>query len=81
MLRRERHPVHLVGEHAAGVERLGERQAPLVPLLDPALHAAVEPGEDDVDRAGRRARLLEQRCERDARASARYRPPPSATAG
>ncbi len=65
MLRRERRPVQLVGEDAPGLDRLGEREASLVALLDLALDAVVEAGEDDVDGGGSRCSLVEQRRELD----------------
>ena len=43
MLRRERLPVHLVDEEHLGPERLVQRQAALVVVLDLALDAAVLP--------------------------------------
>ncbi len=66
MLRRERRPVQLIGENAPRARRLVEREAPLVALLDLALHAPIEPGEDDIDRRASRNRLREQRRELDS---------------
>ena len=42
VLRRQRRAVHLVGEQHLVAQRLVERQAALVVLLDAALDAAVE---------------------------------------
>ena len=75
MLRRERRVVHLVREHGAALARLGERQAALVPLLDAALDAAIERGEDDLERSGAGRCLVEERRRAEPRARSRCRPP------
>ena len=49
MLRRERRAVHLVREQHLGAMRVHQREAALVRLLDAALQAVVEAGEDDLD--------------------------------
>ena len=56
-------------------ERLGERQASLVALLDVGLDSPVEAGEDDVDRILRRRRLLRAARRAALRATVRCRPP------
>ena len=66
VLRRKRTAVHLVGEDRAGAECLRHGEAPLVALLELALHTPVEPAEDDVDRVAREARLLEEPCGEEA---------------
>ena len=66
MLRGKRLPVDLVGEEHLGPERLVERQAALVGVLDLALDAAVEAGEEHLDGAVLDAGFLEQRRERRA---------------
>ena len=67
MLRRERLAVDLVGEEHLGTARLVERKAPLVRVLDLALDAAVEAGEEHLDGAVLDPGFLEQRRERRAR--------------
>ena len=67
VLRRKRLPVDLVGEEDLVALRLGDREAPLVGVLDVALDAAVEPAEDDLLRLRGEAGLLEERRERRAR--------------
>ena len=48
VLRLERPAVHLVGEQHLGAQRLGEREAALVVVLDAALHAVVGAGEHEL---------------------------------
>ena len=67
MLRRKRLAVDLVGEEHLGPERLVEREASLVRVLELALDAAVEPREEHLDGAVLDAGLLEQRRERRPR--------------
>ena len=67
MLRRKRLPVDLVGEEQLGPERLLERQAALVRVLELALDAAVEAREENLDGAVADPALLEQRRERRPR--------------
>ena len=50
VLRQQRRAVHLVGEQDVFAERLVDAEAPLVVVLDLALDAAVETGEDEVAR-------------------------------
>ncbi len=64
MLRQQRRAVHLVGEQDVLAERLVEPEAPRVVVLDLALDAAVEAGEDEVAGGFRESRLLEDRSER-----------------
>src|SRR5918996_3234553 len=66
VLRRERHPVHLVREEHVVAERVLERDAARVVLLLAALDAAVEPGEQYLDRAVPDSRLLQQASQRRA---------------
>ena len=62
MLRRKRLAVDLVREERVAVEKLVDRQAPLVRLLLLAVDAAIEAGEERFDRAIPDTRLLEQRA-------------------
>ena len=71
MLRRQGRAVHLVREDGARLERLSERQAPLVPLLDASLDTTIERREDDVHGVGRRGGFLEQIGERHPRPASR----------
>ena len=66
MLRRKRHAVDLVCEERVSFEQRADGKAPLVCLLLPALDAAVEPGEQHVDRALPDACLLQERRDRRA---------------
>ena len=66
VLRRQRSAVQVVGEERIAAERLRERQRTPVTLLDASLDAAVEPGEDDLDRTLERFGLREQGGERGA---------------
>ena len=66
MLRRQRLAVHLVGEQHLVAERLLERQRRWKACSTSALDAAVEPGEEHLDRAVRDADLVEQRPQRRA---------------
>ena len=66
VLRRQRRAVHLVGQEHVVPQRLVQREAALEPLLLPALDAAVEPGEEHLDRSLAHPRLFEQRSQRGA---------------
>src|ERR1051325_6687462 len=66
VLRRERLAVHLVGEQQVVAERFPEREAALVALLDVAVDAPVEAGEEHLDGPLPNARLFEQRPQRGA---------------
>ena len=71
VLRWERLSVQLVGQEHVVAHRVGDRQAPLVVLLDVALRAVVGTAEDDLDRRRLEARLFQDRTERRARPRAR----------
>src|SRR5205807_9811415 len=58
VLRRQRMTVDGVGEEDVLIERVGDTQVALVVLLDAALDAVVETGEDDLLRSLERPRLL-----------------------
>ena len=64
MLRRERLPVHLVGQEHLVPQRLPEPEAPRVALGLAGLEPAVEPVEHDLDGVPRNACLLEERPQR-----------------
>ncbi len=66
MLGRERRAVQLVGQENLLAQRFLEWQAALEGLFLPALDAAVEPGEEHLDRAVGHAGLLQQRAQRRA---------------
>ena len=51
VLRRQRLPVDGIDHQHVILRRIGDRKAPLVKLLDPTLHAAVQPGEHDFESA------------------------------
>ena len=67
MLGRERAPVDRIREQHFGAHRVLKRQAALVVLVDAALHATVEPGEDDVDGAVQHAGFFKDRSQRRPR--------------
>ena len=73
--------VQLVGEQHVGVERRRERQAAREGLLLAVLEAAVEAGEEHLDRAVRDAGGVEQVAQAARPASGPCRPPPAARAG
>ena len=64
MLRLERLPVHLIDEQHLGTPCLGDREAPLVVVLDPALHAAIPTSEHELERLVPKAGLVEEWRER-----------------
>src|SRR5205809_398004 len=67
VLGQERTAIHPVGEQHLVAERFLEREAALEDLRLAGLEAAIEPGEDDLDRAFLRPRLGEERRERRPR--------------
>ena len=64
--RLQRLAIHLVDEEDLGPPSIGDGQAALVVVLDAALHAAILAGEDELDRLGTQAGLVEQGPERRA---------------
>jgi len=61
VLGKERLAVHLVGQHHALGPGLGDGERALVRVLLVALDPPIEAGEDEVDRIGPDAGLVEQR--------------------
>src|SRR3954470_1068884 len=64
--RRERLSVHRVREEGVAGQRVGDRQAALVVVLDALVEPAVGAGEDDLDRVVEQPRLLEDAPQRRA---------------
>jgi hypothetical protein len=67
VLRRQRRATHRVRRQHVLLAGLGERQAALIVLLDPALHTVIGAGEHDVDRGGIHLRKREDVPQRHAR--------------
>src|SRR5207302_4841307 len=63
MLGRQGLSVDRVNQQHVILHRIWQREASLVKLIDPALHAAVQPREDNFGAALLQARLLEDRRE------------------
>ena len=81
VLRRQRLAVDRPGEQHLVAQRLRDREAALVVLDDAALDAAVEPGEDDLERVLARPRLPRAAARAACPSTPPCRRPRSATAG